>query len=393
MMPSCPQAIAFRFGSSAVTGLAALAVALGSVAYLGAQLLALGILLQSVFGMEHLTSAVLLGLLVLLGYSVLGGMLAGVYTDLVQGGLMVLAAGAIFAQALHVGGGWREITRSIAASEAFGPGFLEPLGGLPAFTAFGFFFVFGVGVLGQPQMLHKFYMIDDPRKLRWMPLVLGASQALCLLVWIGIGLAVPALVARGVMDPLARPDDAAPLFLLGHTPDLLAGLVLAGLLAAIMSTADSFLNIGAAALVRDFPRALGRPLRRELAWARGVVVLVGVVAALFALAYGDLIALFGTFAFGTLGAALAPVLAIGLCWKRVTSRAAAASIACGLGLTLLLELLDKQTLFPWLPGSPLAEGVLPAAASLAASVVALFVVTWLTRPEKLDPEIEAVIEG
>ena len=114
-------------------------------------------------------------------------------------------------------------------------------------------------------MLHKFFMLDDPRKLRWLPLALGGSQILCLLIWLGVGLAVPALVAQGKLAPLASPDDAAPRFLLAFTPEALAGLVFAGILAAIMSTADSFVNLGAAALIRDLPRALGRRVARRAA--------------------------------------------------------------------------------------------------------------------------------
>ena len=110
-----------------------------------------------------------LGLAVLLAYAVLGGMIAGAYTDVVQGTLMLGAALAVFAQSLRVTGGWSELTRSITESEAFGPSFLEPLGRTPVFTAFGFLFVFGVGVLGQPHMLHKFFMLRDVRKLKWMP--------------------------------------------------------------------------------------------------------------------------------------------------------------------------------------------------------------------------------
>ena len=69
---------------------------------------------------------------------------------------------------------------------------------------------------------------------------------------------------------------------------LLAGVVIAGLFAAIMSTADSFLNIGAAAIVHDIPRALrGRSLKRELLWARTATVGLAAVAALFALYSGE----------------------------------------------------------------------------------------------------------
>lgn len=388
-----PDAVAARYPGRTPRGLAALAILLGTIAYLGLQLRGLGIVLQSVFGLPGLGRAMLIGLVVLVAYSVLGGMIAGVYTDLLQGGLMVLVAVTVFWQATAAAGGWSEMTGSIAASDLFGREFLEPLGTVPLFTAFGFFFVFGIGVLGQPHMLHKFYMLDDVRKLRWMPLILGGSQAACVLIWVGIGLAVPALVAQGQLEPLVRPDDAAPLFLLRFAPGLIAGTAVAGILAAIMSTADSFLNIGAAALVRDLPRALGRRVGDELLWGRVAVVALGLLAALFAFFNGDLIALLGTFAFGTFGAALAPALALGLNWVRVTPGAASASIATGLGLTVVLEFLDKQTWFPALPSPPVAEGVVPAAFSLAASFAVLLGVTWWTRPSApLDPDVRALLE-
>ena len=86
---------------------------LGSVAYLGAQLLALGVLLQAVFDLPGLGSAVAIGVLVLVAYSVLGGMIAGVYTDVLQGAIMLVAAVAVHVQAVRTAGGWGELTRSI----------------------------------------------------------------------------------------------------------------------------------------------------------------------------------------------------------------------------------------------------------------------------------------
>jgi len=290
---------------------------------------------------------------------------------------MLGTAVAIFVAATHAVGGWEEGVRAIAGAPEFGPGFLRPLGRVPAFTAFGFFFVFGIGVLGQPHMVHKFFMIDDERKLRWMPLLLGGSQLVCILIWLGIGLAVPALVAQGRLASLTRPDDAAPLFLSGFVPDALAGLAFAGILAAIMSTADSFLNVASAALVRDLPRALGRRVRDQLLWGRVAVLGVAALAALLAWVHGDLIALLGTFAFGTFGAALAPALAIGFHWDRVPAAAAAASIATGLGLNVVLETLSRQAWFESWPRAPLPGGVLPAAVSLAGSFTVLFAMTWI----------------
>lgn len=390
-MFTVPDALLCRFGSRRVSGLAALAVLVGTVGYLGAQIQALGVITEVALGggpWGAWAPAVGLGigLAVILAYSVGGGMVAGVYTDVFQGALMLVSAVAVFVYALRSAGGPLAIARSIASSDGFGPSFLDPLGGVPLATTFGFFFVFGVGVLGQPHMLHKFYMIDDPAKLRWFPAVLGVSQSLCLLIWLGIGVAVPALVAQGKMAPLARADDAAPAFLLGFTPEILAGVVFAGILAAIMSTADSFINIGAAVLVRDLPRALGRRIGPDaLLHGRLAALGVAVAAAAFALAYQDLVALLGTFAFGTFAAALAPVMAVGLAWQRVSARAAGASIATGLILNLGLELAAKQTWLPGLPRPPLPEGVLPSAVAMAASFTVLLAVTIAERGRSLPP--------
>ncbi len=393
-----PEALLARYRSRTVSGLAAVAVLAGTVAYLGAQLQALGVVIEALFGTRELFGAsslavaMLIGVVVVAFYAVAGGMIAGAYTDLFQGILMVVAAVAVCWVAVEASGGLHALARSIAGSPEFGPSFLDPVGSLPLFTAIGFFFLFGVGVLGQPHMLHKFFMLDRVGSLKWMPAVLGGGQMLCVLLWIGLGLAVPALVAAGRMEPLARPDDATPAFLLGFAPEPLAGLVFAGVLAAIMSTADSFLNIGAAALVRDLPAAFGWRRPRQLFWGRVWVVAIALVAALFALAYGDLIALLGTFAFATFAAALAPAVAIGLNWKRVTAGAASASIATGLAVNLGVELLTRQSLAPWLPRPVLPPGVLPGVLAVSASFSVLLIWSWLAPPPELDRDVERVME-
>jgi len=389
-----PDAVLCRYRSRAASGVAAVAVLIGTLAYLGSQFLALGRLVEAVFGTralfgpQSLTIAVTAGVAVVLLYSCLGGMIAGVYTDLLQGSLMTVVAVAVFLHAMVEGGGLTQIASSLTSSESFGRSFLEPLGRVPVLTGFGFYFVFAIGILGQPHMLHKFYMIDDPRKLKWIPLVVGFTQTLCVLIWLGLGLAVPALIAQGRLAPLSQPDDAAPAYLLQFAPALLAGLVFAGILAAIMSTADSFVNIGSAALVRDLPRALGRRPVNELLWGRVAVVGIALIAGVLAVVSGDLIAILGTFAFGTFGAALAPALAIGLNWRRVTAKAAVASMLAGIVTNLGLEIASRAGL------SLLPPGVLPTAVSLATSFTVLFVVSWLSDPEKnlLDEDVAFVMD-
>jgi len=284
---------------------------------------------------------------------------------------------------------------SLAGSDEFS-GFFDPLADGVALTTLGFFLVFGVGVLGQPHMLHKFYMMRDPRQLRWIPLILAGSQAVCLLIWVGLGVAVPALVAQGRMTPLVSADTAAPRFLLEFGSPALSGLVVTAVVAAIMSTADSFLNIGSAALVRDVPRLLGWPVSDKLAHARWATLVVALAAAGLALAYDDLVALLGTFAFGTLGAALAPVLAVGLNWKRVTATAASAAMGTGLVVSLSLELVRRLSPSGTLAEMGLASGALPAAVALLASLSVVMVVSWLTGTEDgedIAPDVLAIMES
>ena len=391
-----PDALSCRFENRLTTGLGSVAILIGTVGYLGAQLLALGILLETMLGTRHLFGdnslpiAMAIGLGILLFYSVIGGMVAGVYTDLMQGAVMLVGSLLVFGQSLRVGGGLRGISSSILASDGM-TGFFEPFGRVPFSVALGFFFVFGVGVLGQPQMLHKFLMLERVEQLRWMPLVLGGSQVVCLLIWIGIGLAVPALVAEGRLAPLDNPDGATLQFLVGFVPDALAGLVIAAALAAIMSTADSFLNIGAAVLVRDLPRLLGRPLARQLVAGRIATVILGLFAAWLALVYGDLIALLGTFAFGTLAAALAPTLAVGMSWSRVSHTAASASITTGLIVNLGLEALARIEALPPAATRLLSGFAVPSAVALAASFSVLGLVTWVGKDGR-DDLAEAVRE-
>lgn len=396
-----PDAIACRFDDSRTTAMAIVAVLLGVVGYLGAQLLALGVLLETVlplpdsWGSWGLPVALLAGGCVVVVYSVLGGMVAGVYSDVLQGILMLIAAVAVGVRALVVGGGVRQIIESVTTSEQF-RGFFDPVGGEVVLTTLGFYLVFGIGVLGQPHMLHKFYMMKDPLHLRWIPLILSGSQALCLLIWVSLGLTVPALVASGRMAPLGLADEAAPRFLLEFGSPALTGLVLAAVVAAIMSTADSFLNIGAAALVHDLPRLLGRKSDTSLPRARWATVGIAVLAAGLALAYDDLIALLGTFAFGTLGAALGPVLVVGLNWQRVTAGAATAAIATGLGVNLGLELATRISPSGSLVALGLADGAVPAALALMASFTVLMSSTWWTSRKGLPPiaeDVRAVMEN
>lgn len=380
-----PDAIAARFKSRLARGLAAVAMLVAIVGYMATNILALGVVIDSIFG-TGLVAGLWIGMTITLAYSVSGGILAGVYTDLFQGALMAGASILVFLYTIKVGGGEVGTARTILSADA---PFLAPWGTITPLAALSFFFVFGIGSLGQPHVVHKFYMLRDPRKLKWYPLIMSVTIVITQLLFVGVGLAVKALEVRGEIAPLARADDATPTFLLTFTPLLLSALVFSGVAAAIMSTMNSFMSVGAAALTHDLPLALGRRVTNELFWGRVSTVAIAVVATVVAGMSGTLVAFLGIFGWGLFASTLVPALAIGLNWTGATRAGAVASIATGLVVTLVFETLAYRKVFTF------PAGVTATALALVSSLLVFFVVSWLTRhtaDETLDDDIRFVME-
>ena len=225
---------------------------------------------------------------------------------------------------------------------------------------------------------------SDARRI--LPLSL-AGYTLSALLWVSVGLAMRALVVTGGHEPLATSNAAAPTFLQAYAHPVLAGLVFAGLLAAIMSTADAFLNIGAAAIVHDLPKWWrGRGFADELRAARFASVVIALVGAAFAL-YSHhvnerLIAFLGIFGSATFAAALVPVVAIGFSWRRATPRAANVAIAASLGINVGMELF----------GVRLPLGIHGGIVAMFCSLLLFFGISLVEAPPKLPRDIEAALD-
>ena len=378
-----PEAVAARYGGRGPALAMSSAILLGVLGYLGTQVLAIGTVLQAVLGIDLLV-ALAIGLGVLAFYSIAGGIVAGVYTDLFQGMLMLGAAVAVLLQCLKVGGGMSAMSETLWAMD---PEFIGPWGARGELAALSWMLLFGIGASGQPHAVTKLMMLKDIRQLKWGALASGGSYLVLAMLWMGIGFTMRTLVARGEHTPLDNPDLAAPTFLLHYTPELLAGIVFAGLLAAIMSTADSFLNLGAAAVVRDIPIAIrGRALAHELFWSRVATGVLLLVSALFALYMENLIALLGTFGWGTFAAAIVPSVCIGMNWKRATGAACVASIATSIVLNFVLEVSARHG------ASLLPAGLAVGAVALLASTVVFVLVSLATPRYELPRDMDALLD-
>lgn len=375
---SLPDVIKARYNSRWAGLLTAVAIVLGVMGYLATQIAAMAAVLEYLAGglggwveLSFVQCAVISTVL-LVFYCVTGGIIASVYTDLVQGVIMMFAAIMVFLAAVSsVEGGMTGITTILVRDD---PATMGPWGSKGMVGCLSWYFVFGLGVAGQPHVITKLMMTRSVKDARWTLPATIAGYLLTALLWISLGLAMRALVISGANPPLASADHAAPEFLQHYTNPILAGVVFAGLLAAIMSTADAFLNIGTAAIVHDIPVGIiGRPLRRELLWARLVTVLIGIVALLFALFTGDMVALLGAFGWGTFAAALVPTVAFGLNWERATAGAACTAIVSSLVINFAIKIFDVSM--------PL--NLDPGAVSLLVSIVLFISVSLLTPPRSV----------
>ncbi|MCG8467881.1 MAG: hypothetical protein MJB57_06660, partial [Gemmatimonadetes bacterium] len=167
---SLPDVAAARYGSESVRASVAIVILLGVLGYLATQILAMSIVLQGVLADAGVLADPSLGLCVaiscsvLIFYSVTGGIVASVYTDLIQGAIMIVAAVLVFFTVLGTfDGGLTEITRVVVEDDRAAAG---PWGTIGMLSALSWFFVFGLGVVGQPHIMTKYMMLKRVKDIR-----------------------------------------------------------------------------------------------------------------------------------------------------------------------------------------------------------------------------------
>lgn len=388
---SLPDIVAARYNSELARLLTGVTILFGVLGYMATQILAMALVLQQLlmatpmFADISLVTCAIVSTSVLIFYSVTGGIIASVYTDLVQGTIMIVAGIMVVITAATVfDGGMTEVSQIIFADD---PAAIGPFGTVGAIGVLSWFFLFGFGLAGQPHIITKMMMnrtIQDTRVI--LPLSM-LGYAVAVLLWVSVGLVMRAVVVGDVMDPLGAPDQAAPTFLSTYAHPLLAGIVFAGLFAAIMSTADAFLNIGAAAVVHDIPKAVrGFAMKAELSAARWATIILSVIATGFALyahyGSGQLVALLGAFGWGTFAAAIVPVVVIGLNWQRATKPAAITAIVFSLAINLAFQV------FGW----SLPYAMHPGFIALLSAMILFIAISLLTPREKIADDIREIME-
>ena len=387
------DAIYHRYKSDFARGLTGVATLVGIVLFLATQVLALGTIISFIFGVSN-TAGVIIGMTIVAAYSTAGGILAGSYTSAFQGSMMAIGSLLVFLLALNIGGGMTNITETIATTnftgmEAAMPEFVGPWGLVGPVVGMSWFFALSIGIVGQPHVVSRLYMIDDIKRLKWGPVVAAIPAIIGGMLFFGAGLVMRYLVMTGEIEPLVNSDNAIIFFVTEYAHPILAGIVLAGVTAAIMSTCDAFINIASAAAVRDIPFSLGKKLsdQKQLFYGRIAVVVLSIITVLAVIQLGDRgIALLGAVGWGTFAAALAPALGIGLNWKGATTEGAIASIFVGLGTSVGFELLAILEIYN------LPHGMYIGALAMILSIITFILVSYSTETKPITPKIEKILD-
>lgn len=303
--------------------------------YVSSGMVAGGVFFESSFGLSYQLGMVIVAAVVV-AYTLFGGFLAVSYTDFVQGIMMFLALIAVPTIGIFVTGGFGETADSIRAVDPTLLNFTTGASAIGVISAVAW----GLGYFGQPHIIVRFMAIKTLREVRharrigigWMILSLIGATATAL---IGI--------AYFQQNPGATLTDPEAVFIaLGQIlfHPLIAGLMLAAVLAAIMSTISSQLLVSSSALVEDlykiaFKKKISDTIVVNL--GRAGVLLVAIVAAFLAWERNATILDLVAYAWAGFGAAFGPLILLSLFWRKFTSMGALAGMIVGAATVIIWD--------------------------------------------------------
>ena len=322
--------------------IAALVIIVFFIPYVASGFNACGTLFSSLFGVDYF-KAMLISAIVILAYTSLGGFLAASTSDLIQSVVMTVALIVVVSFGISSAGGWGKVAENAASL----PGYLNLTQGYDPSTGAAASYsplvilstmAWGLGYFGMPHILLRFMAIKDSKKLTLSRRVATVWVFIAMGVAILIGVVGSGIIAGGAIAPLASGDSQRIIIKIaellgshGVIPALIAGVILSGILAATMSTADSQLLAAASSVTQDLLQdtlKLKISDRISMIIARAAVVVIGVIAIIWARAEGSVFTIV-SFAWAGFGAAFGPTMLLALFWKKSTKAGAVSGMIAG----------------------------------------------------------------
>jgi sodium/proline symporter len=335
-----PQYILHRYdrNSTALRIISVLIIAFAMLTYVAAQMNAAGKAFEATFSLPYVWG-VLVGALIIMAYTVAGGFRAICWTDVIQASFMVIALiGMPIILLTKVGGPGAFLDAARAAD----PEMLTFTYGKAGFAMFGFvigLIGIGLGYPGQPHVLSRFMAARDTdtvRQGRWIAIVWMTMAY--------VGAVIFGLLAKVYFGPLDDAEQALPLACGELLPPILGGFVVAAIVAAICSTADSQLIVVSSTLSRDvfarFKKGSNAATEEETYKATKrrdqlILVVLAAIAVAMAAMKSRVIFEFVLYAWSVLGASFGPVVFLGLMWKKANKSGAIAAMLTGLIVSVI----------------------------------------------------------
>lgn len=331
--------------------------------------------------------------LVVVVYTMAGGFLAAVWTDLFQSILMAVGVLILLPLALSKAGGLAAAThagiQSAGEAFAFAPGAGREF--LPLSLAFSFFCMWSIAGMGQPATLVRLMAFRDTKTLRHAVALLAVYNTL-----IYLPLIIISICARPILGNLERADEMMPRMAIEVATPWVSGLILAAPFGAVMATISAYLVQISSAIVQDVyhrwlnPSATERTLK---ALSHLFIVVVALVAAGLAISAPPFLQVIVVFAGGAAACAFLVPAIMAAFWKRATARGALAAMLGGVGTVIglyIAGMVMKALNRAWEPGidapttlAPIYPlGIAPFVWGLAISAVLGAVVTLMDRQPK-----------
>ncbi|SBT12793.1 Sodium/proline symporter [Vibrio celticus] len=369
-----PEFLSRRFNdnSKLIQTISAFFILLFFLFYTSSGLVAGGKLFETVFGLDY-TTAVIIGTVCVVSYTLFGGFLAVSWTDLVQG--LLMSAALLIVPIAAMNGGLGQLSSDL---HNINPELLtlwndakgEPLSAIAIISLAAW----GLGYFGQPHILARFKATRTNKDLTTARRIAVVWTALSMIGAMLVGLVGLIYVTNSGAPKL---DDGEKIFMLlvnAMFHPVIAGILLAAILAAIMSTADSQLLVSSSAMAEDlYKQVLKKDATSEeiVRVGRFAVILISLIALVLAMTPDSSVLGLVSYAWAGFGAAFGPAIVLSLYWSRMNRNGALAGIVVG-GVTIVLW---KQFTGGWFDVYEIVPGII-------LSTISIVVVSLITgEPE------------
>jgi len=323
---------------------AAIVIIIFFIPYTASGFAAIGKLFNSLFGWDY-SASMLVGAAVVVLYTVLGGFMAVSTTDFIQSVVMTISLLTVLIFGIRTAGGWGAVCEN--ANSIAGYISLTSMTDIMSreVTPYGLLTIcstmaWGLGYFGMPHILLRFMAIENENKIALSRRVASVWVAIAMVVAIVIGIVGSAMSANGSIVTLETASAAESIIVKiadllathGAAAALLAGIILAGILASTMSTADSQLLAASSSVSEDLIKGFfGAKLtdKQTLIVARVTVVCISLLGVVLARNPDSNVFRIVSFAWGGFGAAFGPTVLLALFWKRSTRQGALAGMIAG----------------------------------------------------------------